>query len=261
MGRNPAISPQFLIHITSIKSNVMGEDEIEFDLFGPYMTAGEAVLEREVLKANVFKAPTDSLEIFSTGKPLKKYLSDVTQITPAFLDETIRAHLPHEHISAIRKLHNGEIKKRKRKSEDNHGIVSTDETEHACSTEETSKPKKVEKTPREPTAYNIFIKEQMALKKAQQAEAKANNPDHVIVDHKEMFKIVAASWAVNPLNPKHLENQFVLDTVETLVGQGIDREEAVVQAKAEWRKKKSVCDGNIDDTTDEEPPSKRARVE
>lgn len=247
MGRNPAIAPQFLIHTTSIKSDVLGEDELEFDLFGPYMTAAEAILEREALKAHVFKAPSDSLEIFSTGKPLKKYSSDVNQIIPAFLDETIQTNFPREHISAIRKLHNGEIKKRKRKSDDHR---TSDDNDHPISppVEET---KKIEKAPREPTAYNIFIKEQMAIKKAEQAEAKANNPEYVMIDHKELFKMVAASWAVNLLNPKHLENQFVLDTVEALIAKGVEREDALVQAKAQWKTRNA----------EEEPASKKPRLE
>eukprot|EP00762_Andalucia_godoyi_P004380 ANDGO_08185.mRNA.1 Protein YABBY 4 len=54
------------------------------------------------------------------------------------------------------------------------------------------KPAKEDKPKREPSAYNKFMKDELArLKK-----------DHPEMNHKELFRIAANNWKNSPQNPK-----------------------------------------------------------
>jgi len=65
--------------------------------------------------------------------------------------------------------------------------------------------KKREGPPRQPTAYNVFMKAELAKLKAEQPE----------IHHKEAFKIAAGRWADAPENPKNAKATAAITAAPT----------------------------------------------
>ena len=197
--------PVFLIHVNRVTEDDQKESVVEFNTYGPYLTAQEALNERDALVKYKFNGTSSQVDIYSTTKPTKKFADQITQIVPAYADVTI-SEFPPEYVSGAKRKHNAETRKRKKSQQEDEGVV-------------------VDRQKRTPTEYNIFIKNEMIAQKLL-------NPD---LDHKVLFQQVAASWKVNSQNPKHEENVFVIAQTKKLVDTGVSLDEATRQATDLWR--------------------------
>jgi len=213
-----ACPPVFLIHVNHVTEDDQKESVVEFNTYGPYLTAQEALNERDALVQFKFNGSSSQVDVYSTSKPSKKFADQITQIVPAYADATI-TEFPPEYVTSAKRRHNCETRKRKKSQQEDEGVV-------------------VDRQKRTPTEYNNFIKNEMIAQKIL-------NPD---LDHKVLFQKVAASWKLSAQNPKYEENVFLATQTQKFVDTGVSLDEATRQATELWRvdhplpnKKKAVA--------------------
>ena len=177
----------YTLHVNEVSKDENHENVVEFNTFGPYFYIHEVLADRDALIQNKFQGKAENVQIYSSSKPPKTHENIILQMIPAFLEPQFQNVFNSNYISKAKTKQKQGLKKIKKKV-----------LEFQNKTQEI-KPK------RKPTEYNNFIKEEMI----------AQRLAHPEYNHKNLFKMVAASWKTSTKNPKNGEGVNTVKTPST----------------------------------------------
>ena len=228
MGRTPLNPANYVIAVTTTS-----DDDVTFNIHGTYFTAAEVMAEKERLE-KIYTGADDVIAVFSTGNVGKKYVDEIVQLTPAFEDMEIP--FDDEYRTQARKVHQKELKKRKRRA-----AAVTSPAEGA----EPSANK------RNPTAYNLFIASKMQSTK--------DDPENAGKSHKEVFKLITSMWKFADENVHKDRNVFIRDFVSNARSNDDGRTETELEKEAikEWNAQLPAVVSGSSDTPDGSTQTKK----